>query len=45
MFKKYSNFKDEFQPGASKADYKHFLDRVVQDKRCYDSNISNSLNY
>ena len=45
MFKKYSNFKNEFDAGASKAEYKHFLDRVVQDKRHYDSNISNSLNY
>ena len=45
MFKKFSNFRNEFDTGASKADYKHFLDRVVQDKRHYDSNISNSLNY
>lgn len=45
IFKKYSNFKNEFDPQASKAEYKHFLDRVVQDKRHYDSNISNSLNY
>ena len=45
MFKKYSNFRQEFDPNASKADYKHFLDRVVQEKRHYDSNISDSLGY
>ena len=45
MFRKFSNFRKEFDDGASKAEYKHFLDKVVQDKRCYDSNISNSLNY
>jgi len=28
-FKKYSAFKNEFSDSASKADYKHFLDRVV----------------
>ena len=26
-------------------DYKHYLDRQVQDKRHFDSNISNSINY
>ena len=45
IFKKYSGFRNEFEVGASKADYKLFLDRVVQDKRHYDSNISNSLGY
>ena len=45
IFKKYSGFRNEFEVGASKADYKLFLDRVVQDKRHYDSSISNSLGY
>lgn len=45
MFKKYSAFREEFDPTSSKADYKHFLDKVVQDVRHYDSNISNSLNH
>jgi len=44
-FKKYSAFRNEFEAGASKVDYKLFLDRVVQDKRHYDTNISNSLGY
>ena len=44
-FKKYSAFRNEFEVNASKADYKLFLDRVVQDKRHFDSNISNSLGY
>ena len=45
VFKKYSAFRDEYDSGSSKADYKHFLSRVVQDKRMYDSNIGNSLNH
>ena len=43
MFKKYSAFKTEFDSNSSKVEYKHFLDKVVQDQRHYDSNISNSL--
>ena len=43
MFKKYSAFRSEYDSSTSKADYKHFLGRVVQDKRMYDSNIGNSL--
>ena len=45
VFKKYSAFREEYDSGSSKADYKHFLSRVVQDKRMYDSNIGNSLNH
>ena len=44
MFKKYSAFR-ESDPTLTKADYKHYLSRVVQDNRLYDSNLSNSLNY
>ena len=43
MFKKYSAFRKEVDPNMSKSEYKLFLDRVVQDKRHYDSNIGNSL--
>ena len=43
MFKKYSAFRSETDPNSSKADYHHYLDRVVQDKRHYDSNLGNSL--
>ena len=45
QFKKYSAFRKDFDPNSSKVDYKHYLDRVVQDTRHYDSNISNSLNH
>lgn len=44
-FKKYSNFRNEVSPGTSKADYKHYLDRIVKDKKMYDSNIGNTLNH
>ena len=43
MFKKYSAFRQEHDPNGSKVDYKHFLDKLVQDKRHYDSNIGNTL--
>ena len=43
VFKKYSAYRSEVDPNSSKADYKLFLDRMVQDKRHYDSNIGNSL--
>ena len=43
MFKKYSAYRSEVDPNSSKVDYKHFLDKVVQDQRHYDSNIGNSL--
>ena len=43
VFKKYSAFKSEFDQLASKADYKHFLAKVVKDTAHYDSNIGNSL--
>jgi len=45
QFKKYSAFRKEFDQNSSKVDYKHYLDRIVQDTRHYDSNISNSLNH
>ena len=45
IFKKYSNFRKEVSPGTSKADYKHYLERVIKDKRMYDSNIGNALNH
>ena len=31
MFKKYSAYKTEVDPSSSKVDYKHFLDKVMQD--------------
>ena len=31
MFKKYSAYKTEVDPASSKVDYKHFLDKVMQD--------------
>jgi len=31
MFKKYSAFKQEVDPAASKVDYKHFLNKVMSD--------------
>jgi len=43
MYKKYSAFRKEVEPGASKVDYKHFLDKVTADTRHYDSNIGNSI--
>ena len=43
MFKKYSAFRNEYDPSTSKVEYKHFLDKVVQDVRHYDSNIGNNL--
>jgi hypothetical protein len=45
VFKKYSAFKSEFDTEASKADYKHFLAKVVKDTQFYDSNIGNSLSH
>ena len=45
IFKKYSAFRSESQNQSSKVDYKHFLDKVVQDTRHYDSNIGNSLSH
>lgn len=45
IFKKYSQFRDEVSPGTSKADYKHYLGRVVKDKKMYDSNIGQSLEH
>lgn len=45
MFKKYSAFRNDVDPNMSKSEYKLFLDRVVQDKRHYDSNIGNTLNH
>ena len=45
LFKKYSAFRSESQNTSSKVDYKHFLDKVVQDTRHYDSNIGNSLSH
>ena len=43
MFKKYSAFRQEVDPNATKVDYKHFLEKVMSDQRHYDSNIGNSL--
>ena len=43
VFRKFSNFRKEFDEGSSKADYKAYLGRVLSEKRHYDSNIGNSL--
>ena len=45
IYKKYSAFKQQVDPACSKVDYKHYLDRVIQEKKYYDSNISHSLNH
>ena len=45
MYKKYSVFKGQVDPSSSKADYKKYLDRVIQEKQHFDSNINHTLNH
>lgn len=45
LYKKYSAFKRDVSPGASKADFQHFLKNVTKNKQVYDSNISMGLNH
>ena len=45
LYKKYSAFKKTIDPDCSKVDYKKYLDRVVQEKQYFDSNINHTLNH
>lgn len=45
MFKKYSKFKQTVDPSASKVDYKKYLEKVVQEKNFFDSNINHTLTH
>ena len=45
MFKKYSKFKQTVDPSASKVDYKKYLQKVVQEKNFFDSNINHTLTH
>jgi len=45
LFKKYGSFARDVSPGASKAEYQHFLKDVVKNKKIYDTNISMGLNH
>lgn len=45
IFKKFSAFRDEIDPNSSKVEYKHFLAKLVKDKKHYDSNMSNALSH
>ena len=44
MYKKYSAFRQQVETGASKADYKHYLERMVREKPTYDFNMNHTLN-
>ena len=45
LHKKFSAFQRDYSPGASKADYQHFLQQVTKDKKHYDTNMSMGLNH
>ena len=44
MFKKFSAFKKSVDMDTSKVEYKHFLDKMVQEKPTYDFNMNHTLN-
>ena len=43
IYKKFSNFKNTVDVNTSKVEYKHFLDRMVQEKPTYDFNMDHTL--